>query len=339
MYPARLWKNIKDQKVQCRLCHHFCQLDPDEIGICGVRKNDDGQLYTLVYDKVAAINLDPIEKKPLFHFYPGTKSLSIGTMGCNFSCIFCQNDSLSQGPKLGDKISGEKIEPEKIVQAAHHYEASSISYTYSEPTIFFELIQDTANLAKEKNIKNVLVSNGYMSPDCLQELGPVIDAINVDLKAFTEKFYEQYCGAKLKPVLQNLKRMRDLGWWIEVTTLIIPDLNDQEEELRKLAMFINEELGPEVPWHISRFHPAYRMSTHYPTPVQTLEMAYEIGKKIGLKYVYLGNVAGHRSENTLCPECNSLVIKRSGFSAQKPNLKNSRCFHCGTLIDGRGLEE
>lgn len=338
MYAAKLWKELEDKSVQCRLCNHFCRLAPEEYGNCGVRINRDGCLYTFVYDKLAAINLDPIEKKPLFHFQPGSFSLSIGTVGCNFSCQFCQNDTLSQGPKLNHKIIGKELSPDYIVQLAQHYDASNISYTYSEPTIFFELVLDTAKLARSKGIKNVMVSNGFMSRYCLEELGPYIDAINVDLKAFKEDFYLNYCGANLKPILNNLKYILELGWWLEVTTLVIPGLNDDEQELRQVASFIYSELGADVPWHISRFHPAYKMDNYKPTPVATLEQAYEIGKQLGLKYVYLGNVNGHTSENTLCPQCNCLVIERSGMSMSKKAIKNNRCFHCGEVISGVDLD-
>lgn len=337
MHPARLWKNLENQEIQCRLCNHFCRIMPDERGNCGVRKNLQGYLYSLVYDRIAASNLDPIEKKPLFHFHPGSYSLSLGTVGCNFSCIFCQNDTLSQSPKTSKRIPGEEITPEQLVQAAKHHGAESISYTYSEPTIFFELLQDTAKLAKDQGLKNVMVSNGFKSPEALDELAPYVDGINVDLKSFKDQFYREYCGSRLKPVLDNLKKIKKLGWWLEVTTLIIPEINDQENELKELTEFIYQELGKEVPWHISRFHPAYKMKDHYPTGMQTLENAYEIGKITGLEYIYLGNVPGHQSENTLCPTCNNLVIERRGFTTNKQNLKNGFCYHCGTKIAGMGL--
>jgi pyruvate formate lyase activating enzyme len=337
MYAAKLWKDLGKKMVQCRLCNHFCRLAPEEYGMCGVRLNKDGSLYSLVYDKVAAINLDPVEKKPLYHFQPGSYSLSIGTVGCNFSCQFCQNDSLSQGPKVSHSISGQEMRPEYIVQLAQHNGASSISYTYSEPTIFFELMYDTAQLAKDKGIKNIMVSNGFMSTSCLEELAPYVDAINVDLKAFRDDFYKHYCGASLKPVCNNLKKIVELGWWLEVTTLVIPGLNDDEQELRDVASFVFSELGPDVPWHISRFHPAYKMSDHKVTPMASLEKAYEIGKQKGLKYVYLGNISGHSSENTLCPNCNHVVIGRKGFSMTEMGIKNNRCFHCGEIIAGVDL--
>ena len=334
MHSARLWKEGKDNGVQCRLCNHFCKLKPEEYGLCGVRQNKQGQLVTLVYDKVAAANVDPIEKKPLFHFQPGTWSFSIGTMGCNLSCEFCQNDSLSQGPKTSHRVSGQSISPQHIVHSAQKYDCHSISYTYSEPTIFYELVADSSALAHESGIKNVLVSNGFMSKDCLQALAPSVDAINVDLKAFTEDFYTRYCGAKLKPVLNNLKTIVGLGWWLEVTTLIIPELNDTQKELQDIATFIVQELGADVPWHISRFHPAYHMQKTLPTPVSTLEKAYDLGKQAGLSYVYLGNVPGHNSESTKCPKCGQTVIQRRAFTMNASNLEGNTCAHCGALIAG-----
>ena len=334
MHAARLWRHKDNQSVQCRLCSHYCRLDPGEFGFCGVRANQDGQLMTLVYDAVAAMNVDPIEKKPLYHFLPGSQSFSIGTMGCNLSCEFCQNDTLSQTPKQTHRVQGETVAPERIVAAAQRYRAASISYTYSEPTIFFELIQDTAALARKQGLKNVLVTNGFMSPDCLQELGPLVDAANVDLKAFTDEFYSTFCGARLKPVLQNLKHIRDLGWWLEVTTLIIPGLNDDPGELRELADFIVTELGPGTPWHISRFHPAYHMLDRPPTPVQTLEEAFQTGLDAGLKFVYLGNVPGHASSSTRCPGCGRTVIDRHGFSMGANSLDQGACSFCGAAIPG-----
>jgi len=334
MHTAKLWISRKDHAVQCRLCSHFCRLEPGEYGLCGVRVNEKGQLYTLVYDRLAAANTDPIEKKPLFHFQPGSWSFSIGTMGCNLACSFCQNDSLSQGPKQDHHISGQAITPDQIVQSARKKDCSSISYTYSEPTIFFELMYDTAVLAHEHGLKNVLVSNGYMSKDCLQELAPYVDAINVDLKAFTDDFYATFCQARLQPVLNNLKTIKELGWWLEVTTLIIPGLNDSRSELQELALYVAQDLGVDVPWHISRFHPAYLMQDKGPTPVSTLEMAYDIGKQAGLHYVYLGNVPGHNSETTLCPSCGKPVLRRRAFTLGPVNMDGNRCSHCGEEISG-----
>lgn len=334
MHPAKLWIPRKDNAVQCRLCSHFCRIEDKEYGLCGVRVNEAGELYSLVYDKVAAANVDPIEKKPLFHFLPGSWSFSIGTMGCNLACTFCQNDSLSQGPKKTHHISGQHIPPEQIVQAAIKHGCQSISYTYSEPTIFFELMYDTSVLARQSGLKNVLVSNGFMSKDCIMELSPYADAINVDLKAFTDEFYSTYCQARLRPVLRNLKTIMEQGWWLEVTTLIIPGLNDSRSELQEMVNFLVAELGPDVPWHISRFHPAYLMQNRGPTPVGTLEMAYDLGKQAGLKYVYLGNVPGHNSETTMCPECGQPVIKRRAFTLGPANMKGQTCANCGAEIAG-----
>jgi pyruvate formate lyase activating enzyme len=334
MHPAKLWTPRKDNAVQCGLCNHFCRIENGEYGLCGVRVNEQGSLYTLVYDKVAAANIDPIEKKPLFHFLPGTWSFSIGTMGCNLACAFCQNDSLSQGPKQSHKVSGQSITPEQIVQSALKNECQSISYTYSEPTIFYELMYDTSVLAQKAGLKNILVSNGFMSTECLHELGPYADAINVDLKAFRDEFYKTYCQARLKPVLNNLKTIKEIGWWLEVTTLVIPGLNDSQAELQELANFLAHELGPEVPWHISRFHPAYKMQDRGPTPVSTLEMAYDIGKQAGLDYVYLGNVPGHSSETTFCPRCKEPVIKRRAFTLGPSHMQGNTCGNCGAKIPG-----
>jgi len=337
MHSARLWKSLDGGAVGCRLCNHFCRIEDGERGTCGVRQNSGGQLMTLVYDKVAAINLDPVEKKPLYHFHPGSSTFSVGTMGCNFACTFCQNETLSQTPKAKGRVDGETVAPDLLVRSALKHQASSLSYTYSEPTIFFELVQDTAKLAKEEGLKNILVSNGFMSGDGLDELAPVVDAANVDLKAFTEAFYREHCGARLKPVLDNLKRIRELGWWLEVTTLIIPGLNDSREELQELTAFMAGELGTNVPWHISRFHPAHRMTDRPPTPVRTLEQAFDIGKQAGLEYVYLGNVPGHRSETTLCSQCGAPVLERRGFASQPAKTVQGRCPDCGNPIPGRGL--
>lgn len=334
MSNAILWRPQKNQKVQCMACSHFCVIDPGERGLCGVRENREGEMHTLVRNKVAALNLDPIEKKPLFHFLPGTLSLSLGTMGCNLSCLFCQNYSLSQSARQNKPIEGETITPDRIISLAGEYFAASISYTYSEPTVFIELVMDTARPAKEKGLKNIIVSNGFQSPDCLREMNGYFDAANIDLKAFTEKFYQEYCGAKLKPVLKNLAKIREMGWWLEVTTLIIPGLNDSRKELKQMAEFIFRELGSDTPWHISRFHPTFKMTNIKSTPIETLENAWEIGREQGLKFVYTGNVPGHRAENTYCPACQKQVIKRTGFEIKSSHIKDQCCSFCGEKISG-----
>ncbi len=340
MQPAQLWKSLKTQDssedkaaVQCRLCNHYCIIQPDESGICGVRINIEGQLHSLVADKIAAINVDPVEKKPLYHFQPSSRTFSIGTMGCNLHCPFCQNHSLSQPPSQGEPVAGKNIAPADLVEQAKYYNCQSIAYTYSEPTIFFELLYETARLAKQRNLKNIMVSNGFMSNECLEALGPYVDAANIDLKAFSEGFYHE-CGGRLEPVKNNLIRIKEMGWWLEVTTLLIPDLNDSIAELTKMAVFIAEKLGPETPWHLSRFHPDYRMLDRKPTPVQTLERAWRIGKEAGLQYVYIGNVPGHERNSTFCPECGAEVIPRLGFQI---NSLRTACPECGHVLAGVDL--
>lgn len=335
MQEARLWKPLKEGVVQCRLCNHFCTVKPGERGQCGVRENRDGTLYSLNYDKIAAISLDPVEKKPLYHFQPGTGTLSFATMGCNLSCSFCQNWTLSQPPREGGRIEGRHATPQEIVDEAIRTEAASISYTYSEPTIFFELMQDTAILAHERSLKNIMVSNGYMSRECLDELGPHIDAINVDLKCFTEGFYKEIAGAHLKPILDNLKYIKHtLGWWLEVTTLLIPGKNDSPDELDAIASFIADELGTDTPWHISRFHPNYKMGDTPVTKSDSLQTAYDTGRANGLKYVYIGNIPGLDKQHTDCPGCGREIINRTGFTAGRREIENGRCAHCAEIIHG-----
>lgn len=334
LYPARLWKKLKDEKVQCRLCNHFCIIESGKHGICGVRQNIEGSLMTKTYDLVAAINVDPVEKKPLYHFLPGTKTFSLGTQGCNFGCEFCQNASLSQHPKSGREITGQKVTPEILVELAIAHQCKSISYTYSEPTIFFELMQDTAKLAHDSGLKNIMVSNGFQSPECLKELAPLIDAANIDLKSFNNTFYEDICKGRLNPVLETLKHIKKLGWWLEVTTLLIPDKNDDMSELRQLAKFIATELGEEVPWHISRFHPDYMMQDCRITPMKSLNLARQAGTDAGLKYVYVGNVPENDSSSTFCPSCNKEIIRRFGFSLENLEVENGMCKYCGCHTNG-----
>ncbi|BBD08581.1 AmmeMemoRadiSam system radical SAM enzyme [Desulfovibrio ferrophilus] len=337
MREAELYKTLTDQRVQCRLCNHFCIVAKGEAGTCGVRTNRDGKLFTLVDDKVAALGVDPVEKKPLFHFMPGTRTLSFATMGCNLSCSFCQNFSLSQPPRNGQMPMGQAASPAQLVASALEHDCGSISYTYSEPTVFFELIEPTATLAVDKGLKNIMVSNGFMSPECLDRLGPIIHAANIDLKSFSEDFYKDQCGARLAPVLENLKRIRELGWWLEVTTLVIPGLNDSDQELADIAGFIAEELGIDVPWHVSRFHPDFEKQDVGPTSVATLERAWAIGEAAGLQYVYTGNVPGHDAESTRCPGCGTVVVSRRGFTITGSDLKDGACAKCGQIIAGVDL--
>ena len=338
MTEARLWKPLKEGAVQCRLCNHYCVIRPDGRGKCGVRANRDGVLYALNYGKIAALNLDPVEKKPLYHFQPGTRTFSFATMGCNLHCAFCQNWTLSQPPAEEGRIEGRDATPEQLVDEAVRLKAASISYTYSEPTIFFELMQDTARLAHERGLKNIMVSNGFMSRECLDELGPDIDAINVDLKSFSETFYSETTGAHLKPVLENLKYIKHtLKWWLEVTTLLIPGRNDSPQELDRLTDFLVTEIGTDTPWHISRFHPDYKMTDRSATKLDGLETAYEMGKSKGLKYVYIGNMPGANRQQTECPGCGELLIDRTGFSAGRTSVKDGKCAKCGEPIHGVDL--
>jgi pyruvate formate lyase activating enzyme len=332
---AFFYKSLKDKKVRCDLCHHRCVIDEGSRGKCNVRENQSGILKTLVYGKLIASHIDPIEKKPLFHFMPGSLSFSVSTVGCNFKCLFCQNSDIAQMPSDNcGKIQGDHTDPEAIVSAAKKNDCTSISYTYTEPTVYFEFAFETAKIATQKGIKNIFVTNGYMTPEALQMIHPYLDAANVDLKAFNNDFYKDLCGATLEPVKETLKLMKSLGIFIEITTLIIPGLNDNKEELKDLASFIVNSLGPETPWHISRFHPTYRLMNKLPTPVETLISARKIGMDAGLKYVYTGNVPGENGENTFCWKCGELLIDRMGFQVNENMIKNSSCVYCDAVIDG-----
>jgi pyruvate formate lyase activating enzyme len=330
---AMLYERLDDERVRCHLCSHTCTISPSKQGICGVRENRDGILYTLVYGTIIAENIDPIEKKPLFHVYPGSRSFSIATVGCNFQCTFCQNSDISQMPRERKKILGRDATPEELVENALTSGSKTIAYTYTEPTVYFELAYDTAKIAKDKGIKNVFVTNGFMTGETIEKIAPYLDAANVDLKSFDDGFYKEYCGARLQPVLDSLKKMKELGIWVEVTTLIIPTLNDSDEELFDIARFIHS-LGNETPWHISRFHPQYKMTGLHPTPLSTLQRAKQIGTDAGLKYVYTGNVPGDEGENTYCSNCGNLIIGRYGFRVDTLNLKGSQCSTCGGELEG-----
>lgn len=335
MKEALLYEKIGDGKVKCHLCNQYCTISPGKRGICAVRENRDGTLYTLVYGKVIARHIDPIEKKPLFHFYPGSRSYSIATVGCNFRCLHCQNYDISQYPKEHRDIPGEEITPEQIVREAELTDCKSISYTYTEPTIFFEFAYDCARLAHEKGIKNVFVSNGYTSPEATELIAPYLDANNIDLKG-DDEFYKRIAGARLNPVLETIKLMKKLGVWVEVTTLIIPDHNDSDEFLRWVAEFI-KSVDPSMPWHVTQFYPTYHLLDKPRTPISTLRRAREIGLRAGLKYVYEGNVPGEGGENTYCHSCGELLIERFGFSLLDIRMKQSRCLKCNALIDGIGM--
>jgi len=333
MKEAYLYNSLKDGKVRCNLCNHRCIIAPGKRGICNVRENRDGTLITLVYDRIIAAHIDPVEKKPLFHFLPGSTSFSIATAGCNFRCRFCQNYEISQLPHDYNKITGENIPPDAIVAYAIKNRAKSISYTYTEPTVYFELALDTARIAAKKGLKNIFVSNGYMTEESLKEINPNLHAANIDLKSFSDKFYRELCGARLEPVLKTIETMKKMGIWVEVTTLIIPGHNDSEDELKEIARFL-VSIDPEIPWHVTRFYPTYLLLDTHATPVKTLQRAREIGLNEGLKYVYTGNIPGDEGENTYCWNCGKLLIKREGFYVAQLNIRDGLCVHCEARISG-----
>jgi pyruvate formate lyase activating enzyme len=334
MKEALLYEKLDDGKVRCNLCLHHCLIVSGKRGICGVRENREGILRTLVYGKLVAENIDPVEKKPLFHFLQGALTYSIATAGCNFRCLHCQNYGISQVPPGPVKIPGTVRTPEEIVNTAIASGCRSISYTYTEPTVFFEFALDTAKLARKAGLANIFVTNGYITPDALDLIAPFIDAANIDLKGFTEVFYRDVAGAKLEGVLETIRNYQRHGIWVELTTLLIPGLNDSDEELAGLTRFIAEELGVDVPWHVSRFFPTYRITDRPATPLETLHRAAEAGTKAGLRYIYLGNIPEPGGEDTICPNCSSPLVSRSGFHVLSCKIINASCPECGTRIAG-----
>lgn len=333
MREAMLWEKLGEGKVHCFLCSHHCKVLHGKRGICGVRENVGGKLYTLVYDRVVARNVDPIEKKPLFHFQPGSFSFSIATPGCNFRCQHCQNADISQMPHDAHIIMGEAISPETLVDTAKRANCKSISYTYTEPTIFFELAYDTAKLAAREGLKNVFVTNGYITREALETIKPYLHAANIDLKSFSDAFYRKVCGARLEKVLDAIRLYHEFGIWIEITTLVIPGHNDSPDELKAIAGFI-ASVDKAIPWHVTQFHPTYKLTDQPRTPVETLRMAREIGLSAGLRYVYEGNVPGEGGENTYCPKCKKLLIKRYGYIISEKNIRDGACAYCNAPLDG-----
>ena len=330
---ALFYKKIKEERVECTLCAQHCVIRPGRRGKCGVRENREGTLYSLVYGRLIAQQVDPVEKKPLFHFQPGSLTWSIATAGCNFRCLFCQNSDISQSPREDGTIFGNHVSADEVVNQALRAGCSSISYTYTEPTIFMEFALDTARTARKAGLRNIFVSNGYMTEEALTAVAPYLDAANVDLKAFTDDFYREQCGAHLDPVLRTIERMKGLGIWVETTTLLIPGLNDSPAELREAASFL-ASVSPDIPWHVSRFHPTYRMTDRPPTPVETLRTARRIGIEAGLHYVYTGNIPGDDGEHTLCSECGALLLERFGFSVKHQELVDGHCAKCGRPVAG-----
>ncbi|MDR3013506.1 MAG: AmmeMemoRadiSam system radical SAM enzyme [Chitinispirillales bacterium] len=326
-----------DGTVICNLCAHRCRIASGEYGICGVRENSGKMLHTHVYGRAIAERADPIEKKPLYHFLPSSATYSIAALGCNFKCDFCQNWSISQmrGLRSADMdTQGAATPPKTIIECALKQKCQSVSFTYTEPTVFFEYALDTAKLAKDAKLKTIFVSNGYMTPECLKMVAPYLSACNIDLKSFCDDFYREHCGASLKPVLESLKMIREMGVWLEVTTLVITDVNDSDKELGDIAGFIADELGADVPWHVSKFYPQYRMGNHPATAIASIERAVQAGVRAGLKYVYAGNV--DFAQNTLCPSCRSAVIRRCGYTAEVCGLdvEAGTCQKCGAKISG-----
>jgi len=329
---AMLYESAAGGKVLCRLCAHRCLIADSKFGVCSVRQNQGGKLMTLVYGEVIAAHIDPIEKKPLFHFLPGTSSFSMATVGCNFRCGFCQNWQISQAGRKKASFGGEELSPEDAVGIAKARGCRSISYTYTEPTIFFEYACDTARLAKAQGLANVFVTNGFMTAEALEAARGWLDAANVDLKSFREETYRRVCGGHLQPVLDSIALMKKLGVWIEVTTLVVPGMNDGDEELAEIARFL-AGVDVDLPWHISRFHPDYRYTEASATPAKTLKRAHDLGKEAGLRFIYIGNMTGE-SEDTLCPTCGKVLVRRRGFSVSENKIRDSSCPECGAKIAG-----
>ncbi|MFA6192704.1 MAG: AmmeMemoRadiSam system radical SAM enzyme [Sulfurimonas sp.] len=336
-HNAWLSKKLKSGKIMCEACSQSCTLDEGEYGICGVRRVEDGELKLLVYGVAAAINVDPVEKKPMFHFLPKSRAFSVGTVGCNFSCKFCQNYDISQYPKEhSHQIIGQQFAPDEIVELAIENRCNSIAYTYNEPVVFFEYTYDTAKLAKDKGLKNIYVTSGYETKKAIDLLAPYIDGMNIDIKSFSDEFYKEVCGARLKPVLETVKYAHDKGIWVEITTLLIEGKNDSDEEIRGIAKFI-ASVDTSMPWHLSAFHPMYKMLDIPRTSAATLHRAYKIGQEEGLKYVYVGNIDDNDYESTYCPSCKHKVIDRSGNIGQFVTNyldENGTCPHCGYSLKG-----
>ena len=337
MKEALFYENLENQKVHCFLCRHHCEINDGKRGICGVRENRGGTLYTLVYGFPCSHHVDPIEKKPLFHFYPGSKAFSIATVGCNFRCRHCQNHEISQIRKDDGHIYGQRMTPSEVVEGALKSGCKSISYAYTEPTIFFEYALDCAKLSKEKGICSNFITNGYIEQEPLKTIRPYLDGANIDLKSFNHDFYKKVCGAELDNVLASIRTFRSLGIWIELTTLVIPGYNDSEDEFRAITRFIKNDLGTETPWHVSAFYPTYKLTDVSRTPAKTLQRAREIGFEEGLRYVYTGNIPGEDGENTYCWSCKKLVVGRYGYTISEYNIKDGACLFCGAIIDGVGM--
>ncbi len=329
---ARFYEKLPNRKIKCKLCPRECVIDDRERGYCGVRENRGGKYYTLVHSRVCASNVDPIEKKPFFHFLPGSLAFSIATAGCNVNCKMCQNWDISQ--VRPEQVDAQYLPPAEAAAVARRAGCRSIAYTYSEPVVFYEYMSDTADRARAAGIRNAVVSGGYVQHDPLVELSKRVDAIKIDLKGFTDKFYKEIVKGELKPVLNALVTIRKLGVWNEIVYLVIPTLNDTDEQFRGVARWMKSDLGLDVPVHFTRFHPDYLLKNLPPTPLASLERAKAIADAEGLHYVYIGNVPGHPAENTYCPRCRKPVVERAGFTIRSMRIKKGACQHCGQSIAG-----
>jgi len=329
---AKYWEKAGGNRVRCLLCPRECLVEKGDRGHCGVRENRDGVLVSLVYARPCALHLDPIEKKPFFHFLPGTQAVSLATVGCNLNCRFCQNWQISQSRP--EDVETRHTPPARVVDQAISLRAPSIAFTYGEPVVFIEYAQDIARLAREKNVRSVVVSNGYLRRQPLLDLCDLVDGIKIDLKAFDEPYYRDICNATLRPVLDTILAIRERGIWLELVYLVVPTLNDGAAGIRNAARWIAANLGPDVPLHFSRFHPQYRLENLPPTPVSSLDTAYEICREEGLRYVYVGNVPGHRAASTYCPNCSRAIVSRSGYRIERVDILDGACRFCSHPIPG-----
>lgn len=325
-----LFDELPGKKIKCHVCSHRCTIAEGKVGICRTRQNKNGKIYTLIYNTVSSEAVDPIEKKPLYHFLPGTLSYSLGSIGCNFRCEHCQNWNISQvNPEESYTM---EITPETAIQRALESGSKSISWTYNEPAIWHEYTFDSAMLAKKAGLKTVYVTNGYITQEALRRIAPYLDAYRVDIKSFSEDFYRKICGARLAPVLESTKLAKELGMHVETVTLIIPGKNDSPGEITQIVQWVHDNVGIDTPMHFTRFHPMYKMDGLHPTSLDTLEMAHDIAKKAGMRFVYIGNVGGHKYENTYCPKCNALLIDRLGFRVGTVKIRDGKCPECGETI-------
>ena len=335
---AMFYKPLPDQRVQCTLCPRECRVADRERGFCGVRENRGGKYYTLVHSRACSIGrADPIEKKPLYHYLPGTTAFSIATAGCNMECQFCQNWQISQFRP--EQVKATYLPPETVVRVSQRQGAPTMAFTYSEPTVFYEYMHDTAKAGRARGVGSVMISNGYISEPAIVKVGEQLTAVKIDLKSFTNRFYQDVCAGTLEPVLQTLRTLKRVGIWYEIVVLLIPTLNDSPKEIAAMCEWVKTELGPDVPIHFSRFHPTYRLRNLPATPVRTVEMAWRTARRAGLRYAYVGNVRRHPGEQTYCPKCRHVVIERVGYYTRTDGLRDGKCRKCGCPIAGVWTQE